>query len=129
MTFKLSSTSKERLIGVDDRIPEMLDLALTITKVDFGIPGSGGLRTTEQQNKLYQDGLSKCDGYTDKSYHQTGKAFDVYAYVDGKATWDSLYLTQVAAAILQAAAQLGYPLEWGGNWENFVDLPHFQIKD
>lgn len=127
--FKLSNTSKERLKGVDSRIFEIIDLTLDITKVDFGIPGSGGLRATEEQNKLYQDGVSKCDGYTDKSYHQTGKAFDVYAYVDGKATWDTLYLTQVAAAILQAASMLQYKLEWGGNWKGFVDMPHFQLKD
>ena len=127
--FKLSKTSKERLQGVDPRIIEIIDLALTITKIDFGIPEFGGIRTAEEQKRLFDRGMStKCDGYENKSYHQTGKAFDIYAYVDG-ASWDRNYLTQVAAAILQAASMLKYSLEWGGHWKGFVDLPHFQLKD
>jgi len=128
MMFKLSEKSKERLKGVDPRIIEIVDLALTITHIDFGIPGDGGIRTAERQLELYEKGVSKCDGYNSKSYHQTGLAFDVYAYVDGKASWDRNHLTSVAAAILQAASQLGYKLEWGGLWNLFVDMPHFQLK-
>ena len=127
--FKLSDKSKERLIGVDSRIIEIINKALTITKIDFGIPEFAGLRTAEDQKKLFNRGLSKADGYKNKSYHQTGKAFDIYAYVDGKASWDKLHLTTVATAILQAANILGYKLKWGGLWKNFTDLPHFQIED
>ena len=43
--FKLSDKSKERLIGVDSRIIEIINKALTITKIDFGIPEFAGLRT------------------------------------------------------------------------------------
>ena len=126
--FKLSQTSIDRLQGVDDRIIKIIRLALEITKIDFGIPEHGGLRTEQEQKALCDRGLSECDGYINKSYHQTGKAFDMFAYVDG-ASWDRGYMTQVAAAILQAASMLGYKLEWGGHWKNFVDLPHFQLKD
>ena len=126
--YKLSSKSKERLEGVDQRLIKVIDLALTITNIDFGIPGDGGLRTAERQKELFDKKVSKCDGYINKSYHQTGKAFDVYAYVHGKASWDRNHLTQVAAAILQAAGMLGYAVEWGGLWKGFTDMPHFQIK-
>ena len=61
--------------------------------------------------------------------HQSGLAFDIYAYVDGKASWDRYHLTQVAAALLQAAALLGYPLTWGGNWKSWQDMPHFQLEE
>ena len=128
MMFKLSEKSKERLKGVDPRIIEIVDLALTITHIDFGIPADAGIRTAERQLELYEKGVSKCDGYEVKSYHQTGLAFDVYAYVDGKASWNRNHLTNVAVAILQAASQLGYKLEWGGLWNLFVDMPHFQLK-
>lgn len=128
MMFKLSAKSKERLEGVDPRIIEIVDLALTITHIDFGIPGNGGIRTAERQLELYEKGVSKCDGYNNKSYHQTGRAFDVYAYVDGKASWNRGHLTSVAAAILQAASELGYKLEWGGHWRTWQDYPHFQLK-
>ena len=128
MMFKLSAKSKERLEGVNPRIIEIVDLALTITHIDFGIPGDGGIRTAERQLELYEKGVSKCDGYNAKSYHQTGRAFDVYAYVDGKASWNRGHLTSVATAILQAASELGYKLEWGGHWRTWQDYPHFQLK-
>ena len=125
--FKLSAKSEERLEGVDQRIIEIVDLALTITHIDFGIAGDGGIRTAERQLELYEKGVSKCDGFKVKSYHQTGLAFDIYAYVDGKASWDRNHLTSVAAALLQAASELGYKLEWGGLWWAWQDFPHFEL--
>ncbi len=127
--FKLSDRSKERLTGVDDKILKIVDLALTISQIDFGIPENGGLRSAIRQQELFDKKVSKCDGYKLISYHQTGKAFDVYAYVDGKASWDRGHLTHVAAAILQAADMLGYKLEWGGLWKSWQDYPHFQLID
>jgi peptidoglycan L-alanyl-D-glutamate endopeptidase CwlK len=124
--FVLGKRSRERLQGIDSDLIEVVELALTISKIDFGIPEFGGLRTEEDQRGLYTAGASKCDGIVNKSYHQTGRAFDIYAYVDGKASWDKHHLTACAAAILQAAIILGVPLEWGGNWKTFVDMPHFQ---
>ena len=129
MTYKLSARSYERLKGVDNRIFNIIELALTISAIDFGIPESGGLRGAREQRKLFDKRLSKCDGTEIKSEHQSGLAFDVYAYVDGKASWDRYHLTQVAAAILQAASLLGYPLAWGGLWASWQDFPHFQLED
>lgn len=127
--FRFSKSSESRMIGLDARLVRVARRALEISKVDFGIPASGGLRTAEQQYELYKDGASQLDGYEKKSCHQTGKALDVYAYVDGHASWEREDLTMVACAMLQAAAELGVQLEWGGLWSSFVDMPHFQIKD
>ncbi len=125
---KLSNRSRERLQGVNPKLIEVIELALTISAIDFGIPQHGGLRSAKEQKQLFDKGLSKCDGVNNKSYHQSGNAFDVFAYVDGKASWDRYHLTQVAAATLQAAATLGYAVEWGGHFKGFVDMPHFEIK-
>ena len=96
---------------------------------DFGIPRSGGLRTAEEQYKLFLDKKSKADGFKKKSYHQSGKAFDIYAYVDGKASWDKRYLTEIAEHLKKTAKdQFGVDLEWGGDWKRFIDMPHFQIS-
>lgn len=127
--FKLSNTSKKNLEGVNPKLLEIIDYALTISKIDFGIPNLGGLRTPEEQFALFEAGLSQLDGINKKSYHQSGNAFDIFAYVDGKASWDSFHLTSVAAAILQSASHFGYKLEWGGLWRNFIDLPHFQLVE
>lgn len=126
--FKLGETSKKRLQGVNPKLIKVIELALTITKIDFGIPMDGGLRTDERQNELFKLGASKLDGFNKKSRHQFGEAFDVFAYVDGKANWDEDKLTHIATAILSAASQLGVPLVWGGHWRSFVDMPHFEIK-
>jgi peptidoglycan L-alanyl-D-glutamate endopeptidase CwlK len=119
MSFQLGTNSINNLAGVDGRL----------TNIDFGIPATGGLRTEEVQAKLFEDGFSKADGVSNKSYHQSGKALDVYAYVDGKASWDKLHLALIAAAMLQASAQLGYELKWGGLWKSWQDMPHFELRD
>ncbi len=129
MTFKLSARSKNRRIGIDPRLIEISDLAITITNVDFGHPRYAGLRTTAQQRELFDAGLSGCDGTDKCSKHQDGKALDFYAYVDGKASWDEAHLTTVAAAFLQAASMLGYKLQWAGFWNNSWDKPHVQLVD
>lgn len=127
--FKFSKRSLERLEGIDHRLVEIAKKALTISKVDFGIPEYGGLRREDEQHKLFLDGKSKADGRYKKSKHQEGKAFDIYAYVDGKASWDISHLAQVSSAILQSAILLGYDIQWGGLWVNFIDSPHFELID
>mgnify|MGYP006080605785 FL=1 len=125
--FKLGSNSLNNRAGVDPRLIEISDRAIQISIIDFGIPSSGGLRTTKDQAALFTAGKSKADGRTNKSYHQTGRALDVYAYVDGKASWDKLHLALIAAAMMQASAELNYKLSWGGLWKSFQDMPHFQL--
>lgn len=50
-------------------------------------------RSTEEQKRLYDMGLSKCDGEINQSQHQFGKAMDIYFVENGKLTdphrgWD-----------------------------------------
>lgn len=127
--YQLSSKSKQRREGVDPRLIEISDLAIQITVIDFGHPADAGKRTAERQNELYLEGKSKADGYNKLSCHQSGKALDFYAFVDGKASWDTEHLAMVAAAFLQAASILGYRLKWGGLWKSFKDYPHVELVD
>jgi len=128
--WKLSKKSLQRREGVDPKLIEIDDLALQISPIDFGHPEHAGLRSDQEQYQLYLDGKSPhCDGTRKKSYHQTGKALDFYAYVDGAASWDEHHLTQVAAAFLQAASELGYALQWGGHFKGGWDKPHVQLME
>ena len=129
MTFRFSNTSLVRRANIDKRLVEISSLALELTVVDFGVPQYGGLRSAIEQRELYDAERSNCDGTVKISNHQTGKALDVYAYVDGKASWDRYDLSMVAAAMLQAASMLGYKLNWGGLWTKFKDYPHFELVD
>ncbi|WP_230203680.1 M15 family metallopeptidase [Bacillus massiliigorillae] len=89
-----------------------------------------GLRTVAEQNALYEQGRTKpgkvvtnaCGGY---SYHNFGLAFDfcIYDIIGGKfiPNW------QVDKRWIRVGAigkSLG--LEWGGDWTDFKDYPHFQ---
>jgi len=129
--YKLSKRSEARLIGIEPVLIDIIKEALADENCphDFGIPREGGLRSAEDQHILFLKGASKCDGYEKKSYHQTGKAFDIFGYVNGKATWNVLILTDIARHI-QAVAKnkFNVKLYWGGDWRSFKDLPHFEIK-
>lgn len=125
--YKFSTSSLQRMKGIDPRLKQIAELAIIITPIDFGIPKDGGFRTPERQNALFNEGRSKLDGYKKIGPHQKGMALDVYAYVDGEASWDKMHLTIVAGAMLEAARQLGHTLTWGGWWP--WDMPHFQLDD
>lgn len=42
------------------------------------------LRSTEEQKRLFDKGLSKCDGVEKRSAHQSAKAMDIYFIEDGE---------------------------------------------
>lgn len=131
--YQLSKKSKKVLDTVDSRLIEIIEEAINLTPIDFGIPPTGGKRTAEEQHVLFEKGWSKCDGYKKKSYHQSGKAVDVYAYVNGKASWEVHHLNLIAGVILTVAKQKGVNLRWGGTFGskdfNGWDKPHFEIRD
>ena len=117
--YKLSARSKQRRKGIDLRLIEIDDLAITLTLIDYGHPEHAGLRSAAEQYALYSAVPSKsmCDGKVRLSKHQFGKALDFYAYVDGKASWKPEHLAVAACAYFQAAAILGYRVRWGGLWK------------
>ena len=135
--FKLSESSKKNRTGIDPKLIEISDLAITITLVDFGHGRVSGLRTANTQNGLFLDGKSNCDGFNNVSLHQTGNALDFYAYV-GKASWKHEHLAMVVIAFMQAAMMCDYKIETGALWKprkpklkNGIvygwDMPHIQL--
>jgi len=125
--FRLSARSIQHMEGIDDALIQIAHKAILISSVDFGIPGTGGLRSDETQGYLYRRGKSQKDGIQNRSSHQDGTAIDFFAYTEGAATWDRAAMTSVAAAFLQAASELEVPVYWGGHWKTFHDLPHIEL--
>ena len=107
MSFKLSRRSLDRLEGIDDRLQAVVKMAITMTKTDFGVVQ--GMRTLEQQKELVDKGASQ----TMKSKHLEGKAFDIMAYINGRASWELSVYDDLADAVKEAAIQLGVPICWG----------------
>lgn len=121
MSFSLGPRSKARLQGVNPDLVKVVERAIKLTTVDFTV--IEGLRTPERQRKLFDAGASQ----TMKSRHLTGHAVDLAAWVDDQIDWSWPLYDKIAAAMKQASAQVGVPIEWGGDWRTFKDGPHFQL--
>jgi peptidoglycan LD-endopeptidase CwlK len=120
--FKLSTRSKSRLKGVHPDLISVVELAITLTSVDFAV--TEGLRTRERQAQLLKEGKSK----TMNSRHITGHAVDLAAWVGGTVNWDFKYYYKIAEAMKEAARKLNVPIVWGGDWTTFKDGPHFELN-
>ena len=119
--YKLSVRSTERLEGINIVLIDIIEKSIVNSPYDFGIPQYGGLRTAEDQKKLYD--------VKRKSYHQSGNAFDIYAYVNKKASWEKHHLESIARHIQQIAKEhFNVSLRWGGDFKTFYDGPHFEIR-
>ena len=131
--FGFSERSLKQLEGVNPQLVELMKMAIRRSPIDFGIPADGGKRTAERQKELFDKGVSKCDGTIKKSYHQSGNAVDVYAYVNGKASWDKEHLAIIAGVVLSTAYAMGLNVRWGGTFGSNEfkgwDKPHFELRD
>ena len=149
MSFKLSRRSLDRLEGIDERLQAVVKMAITLTKTDFGVVQ--GMRTLEQQKELVAKGASK----TLKSKHLEGKAFDIMAFVNGRASWELNLYDDICDAFKAAAEEVGCAIKWGAAWSEgdirtypgtsedammayvdlrrsqgrrpFIDAPHFEM--
>lgn len=119
--YRFSKRSYDKMEGVRPELVAVAALALSRSEVDFGV--TEGLRTKERQAQLVGKGASQ----TMRSRHLTGHAIDVVAYVGGEVRWDWPLYERIAAAMKEAAEDLGVPIEWGGDWTSLKDGPHFQL--
>lgn len=128
--YKLSKRSLKRLQGIRSVLIAVVVDGIKESPYDFGIPQFGGLRTAEEQRELFDRSVSKCDGVRNKSYHQSGNAFDIYIYENGRANWEVDKLSAVAKHLKKIAKdRYGIDLGWGGDWINWKDYPHFEIRE
>jgi len=150
MAFKLSSRSLKNLEGVDSQLIEVVQYAIELSKIDFGV--TEGLRTTQRQRELVASGASQ----TMKSKHIEGKAVDLVAYIGKRVSWELNLYDDIADAMKLAATEVGVPIRWGAAWQlddirnwdgtmqdamddyinvrrsqgkrPFIDGPHFEIS-
>tara|TARA_Y100001937_G_scaffold127126_1_gene198358 strand:- start:622 stop:1074 length:453 start_codon:yes stop_codon:yes gene_type:complete len=149
MSFSLSQRSESRLEGVNPALVEVVQKAITLTNIDFGV--TCGLRTMEEQQVLVDKGASQ----TMKSKHLEGNAVDVVAYIGPRITWELNVYDDIADAFKAAAQDVGLGIRWGAAWHipdirewdqtmedamnsyvdlrrsegrrPFIDAPHFEI--
>ncbi len=125
--FNLSQRSLFRLAAVHPDLVAVVKLAITRSSVDFMVVE--GLRSVARQRKNVATGASK----TMHSLHLPqasgfSHAVDLAPLVQDVIPWGEWErFAAVNAAMQASAAELGVPVEWGGDWKSFKDGPHFQI--
>ena len=131
--FRFGKRSEQRLVGVHPDLVRVTRHALTISTVDITV--LEGVRTKERQLKLVEAGASK----TMNSRHiprvpllssgvtAYAHAVDLGAWLDGELRWDWPLYHQIANAMKRAAQDEKVPLEWGGDWVDPRDGPHWQL--
>lgn len=115
MSFRLSKRSQKELEGVKPELVKVVNRAIEITSIDFGV--IQGLRTIQEQSQLVARGASQ----TMKSKHLTGEAVDVAAYIGSRISWEMSLYDNIADAFKVAAIEQDVKLRWGAAW-HIADL-------
>lgn len=126
-----------KLAGVHPRlIAAYHRIAFAMAELGHPIIVTDGLRTLEQQQKLYAQGrtakgkiVTFADGIRKKSNHQAkadgfGYAIDCAFLLNGVPSWAESHPWRLYGA---AAKSLG--LKWGGDWSGLVDRPHIELPE
>lgn len=120
MTYALGAKSKAMLIGVHPELVKVVNLAIRITKQDFAV--HDGLRTIAEQREYVRRGVSKTmDSKHMKQADGFGHAVDLVPFVNGQLRWEWKPIYNIAAAVREAAGDLGVKLTWGGVWDRPFD--------
>tara|TARA_R100001463_G_scaffold694_6_gene3148 strand:- start:1101 stop:1568 length:468 start_codon:yes stop_codon:yes gene_type:complete len=154
MGFRLSQRSIDRLEGVHPDMTAVVERAIQLTEVDFGV--TQGVRTFEEQKANVAAGRSQTmaskhllqdDGFS--------HAVDVVAYVGPDVSWELNLYDDICDAFKEAAKEVGCSIKWGAAWSEgdirtyegssedammayvdlrrsqgrrpFIDAPHFEL--
>jgi peptidoglycan LD-endopeptidase CwlK len=126
MAIVLGQRSLTRLAGAHPDLARVIKRAAEISDIDFTVLET--LRPLARQRELVAQGASR----TLKSRHLPGadgksRAVDIAPMEGGKVSWRWPLYNALAPVIKTAAAELGVPIEWGGDWRTFKDGPHWQL--
>ncbi|PHS61172.1 MAG: hypothetical protein COB09_18465 [Thalassobium sp.] len=134
MSFRYGKRSIQILSTVDHQMAKVAQTALTYTPYDIAI--ISGLRTDEEQLKIYRNNKSKLNGIpkglrignftgTGISMHQKRLAIDFMAYGPDGGTWVHEYYFPIIEAFQRACIEHKVEMIWGGCW----DKPLTRIND
>lgn len=142
MSYIFGNTSIGRLNTCEGELILIMQESLKVSMIDFGI--AEGHRSKERQKMLFDQKLSKIDGIKQMGKHNynPSRAVDIYAWVNGKASWSERNLCYLGGVITATAERLRLQgkikskIRWGANWnmdgeiitdQTFQDLPHYEL--
>ena len=118
--FKYSARSRERMVGVHPDLVIVSSLGLSDSLLDWTV--LEGLRNIQTQRTYVANGWST----TLDSYHLTGDALDLGAWVMGDVSLDWSYYVKIAYAMRKAAIETGIRIRWGGGWFILNDVENLE---
>ena len=146
MAYSFGKRSKERMEGVLPYLVECAHLTISQSIYDLTIPWMGGVRTSEEQNNIFKEGNSKCDGFDVLSYHQVeatpddefGHALDIIPV--GPDPYKQTRILNYTGRLMlinwqelvfkyaQDGVDIGVMI-WGGTFgASSWDRPHYEIR-
>jgi peptidoglycan L-alanyl-D-glutamate endopeptidase CwlK len=106
-----------------------------VTEINTVLTGRGkvriaqGLRTFAEQDALFKQRPKVTNARGGQSVHNYGFAVDIVLIIDGKTAswdvkkdWDGDKVADWDECV-KVFAKYGW--NWGGNWQSFKDMPHF----
>jgi peptidoglycan L-alanyl-D-glutamate endopeptidase CwlK len=124
---QLTARDLQRLSGVHPDLVRVVRRAAEETAMAFMV--IEGLRTRERQVQLLKQGATT----TMRSRHLTGHAVDLAPLIDLDGdgnldvSWRWPHYFTLANHIKAAAVAEDVHIEWGGDWRDFKDGPHWQL--
>ena len=124
--YKWGKTSKDRLATCDKRLQDMANMMLARSAFDLSI--ACGHRTEEEQNEAFEKGKSRAKFGQSKHNTFPSKAIDIWPC---PVNWDEKdrRWQEMALNAMWCAGKLGFEIVWGGSFNSFKDLPHFEVKE
>jgi peptidoglycan LD-endopeptidase CwlK len=129
MSFQLCRRSIDRLAGVHPDMVRVVRGAALHCKEGFQFLVVEGVRLIDRQRELFRTGKSR----TMRSRHLTGHAVDLAPLLDLdgdrdlELSWERQHFFPIVDAMRASAAAAGVLIEWGGDWKDFCDMPHWQL--
>lgn len=147
--FNWSKKSLDKLKTLDERLEVLMNYSLENTPIDFGINET--YRPKSKQLEYFKKGrksvkgewiitdkekvITNVDGYKIVGKHNVNpsKAVDIFAFINGKVSYDTVHLSILAGVIMGNAKKLGIKVRWGGTFgsKEFKgwDMPHYELID
>lgn len=121
--MQLAAIDEKRLLGVKPELVRVIRQAVLNTPVRFRV--LEGVRTLQRQRHLLAIKATR----TLNSRHLTGHAVDIAPMVNGdQVSWHWPHYYPLAEHIKATAVAFGIDIDWGGDWPNFRDGPHWELS-
>ena len=122
--YKFSKRSKDRLRTCHPLLEQLCNDALATQEMDITV--LCGYRNEDEQNKLYEQGISPLKGGESKHNEYLSRAVDIAPYpIDWN---DTARFDKLAELMKRLAQEKAIKIKWGGDF-SYYDGVHFELED